>query len=183
MRITGIIAAAVLTAFCTTGCASSGLVHDKAYLRAAYISRKDGVSLTLAFFSENVKPVTASGSDMQQALDTAELSVGRRIFTGFADLVVLDGDMPAETLEYVLEEWRVSPSCLVAVSCEGEYLLSHRDPEQLHGSVQEAVRQGAVPECDIIAVLEDMLGEGKAETAELRTDGVPIPAVLRDIPT
>lgn len=178
MRAAGIIAAALLTVSCTTGCASSGLVHDKAYLRAAYISGENGVSLTLAFFSDEVKPVAASGNDIREAFDTAELAAGRRIFTGFADLVILDGDTPAEMLEYVLEEWKVSPSCLVAVSREGEYLLRHRDPELLHGSVQEAVRQGVVPECDIISVLEDMLSKGKAETAELSADSVPVPAVV-----
>lgn len=172
MRAAGIISAVLLAAACTTGCASSGLVHDKAYLRAACINCDGGVSLTLAFFTDDARPVSASGKDIREALDAAELAAGRRIFTGFADLILLEGDISAETVGHVLSEWKVSPSCLVAVSSEGEYLLRHKDPEQLHGSVQEAVRQGVVPECGIIDVLGDLLAEGRAEAAELSSDSI-----------
>ncbi|MBR4627680.1 MAG: hypothetical protein IKO47_08285 [Ruminococcus sp.] len=171
MKRAAVIVSALLMLVCTPGC-ETGLVHNKSYLRAAVISCGDEVSLTLAFFQEDSGTVTAHGKDIASAIDAAELCTGRKIFTGFTELVIVSGSSPAGTLEYVFEEWKVSPSCLVAAGSNASGLLTADSAERLHGSVEEASGQGIVPDCDIVTVLGSLLNKGSAEVAELGENGV-----------
>jgi hypothetical protein len=157
-----------LALLCLTGCSSQGLVHDKAYLRAAAVSSDSGTDLTLAFFTDE-EPVTVDGSDMAEALREAELRLGKEIFTGFTELVILDreDEHDAENMEHMLKDWKVAPECIVAYSGSGASLLKKETPELLGGMVKEAVRQGRAPESGLVNVLGEYLREGSADAADL----------------
>ena len=130
---------ALMAAGLLTGCASDGNVSDKSYLRAAVIGAD---SVTMSFFSEEDEPVTVSVDSPEEARSAAELSGGKKIFTGYTELVILDGCDSADTLGFMLNEWKVSPSCIVACPRgSGAELLSTRTAEELEGAVRVAQEQ------------------------------------------
>ena len=160
----------MLAALCTSlyGCNSTGRVHDKGYLRAASIGSG---SLTLSFFSED-RVITAKGSSLNEALANAEVKLGKRIVTGYTELVLTGDEENCDTLCCLLNEWKVPPSCLI-VCCgeDGGDILAETDTETLADSVRCARSQGKVPESNIITVLTEMLKKGSADTAQLSYDG------------
>lgn len=161
---------ALMAAGLLTGCASDGNVSDKSYLRAAVIGAD---SVTMSFFSEEDEPVTVSVDSPEEARSAAELSGGKKIFTGYTELIVLDGCDSADTLGFMLNEWKVSPSCIVACPRgSGAELLSTRTAEELEGAVRVAQEQELLGRCDIVTVLGGLLGSDRsAEVPELSRDG------------
>lgn len=162
-----------MTAAMLTGCASSGLVHDKDYLRAVYVSGNGMKNMTFSFFSDEGKTVSASGEDMGKALENAELKTGKPLFTGYTELVILGDCEYREVLEELLNDWKVSPSCTVVCCDNGAELLRRRDAELLSGQIRQAVKQGDVPESDIITVIGELLGRDQcADVPETSLSGV-----------
>lgn len=152
-----------------TGCSSHGNVSTKAYLRALAL---DGNKLTLAFYEEQ-DAVTVTADNPAEAKEIAELSIGKEIFTGHTELVMLKNCDNLETLDFMLHEWKLSPSCMIAQpKYNGRTVLALADPENLTGSIRLAQQQELAPECDIITVLGGLLGDdNKAEVAELSEKG------------
>ena len=163
-----IFASAAVTALIfSVGCAS-GRIHERSYLRAAAVSRSG--QLTFSFFDED-EPIVGSGDDIDSAKSSAELIGSKPIFTGYTELIVVDGADSLNLLDHMLDSWKLSPSCTVVYSGSGEELLRENDTEQLMGITEQAVKQGIAPECDIITVLGELCHNGQAEVAELRADG------------
>lgn len=141
-----------LSVITLTACSSHGNVSRRAYVRTAAI---DGNTLTLAFFSGE-EPVSVSADDLEKAKSKAEIEVGKEIFVGHTELILLSDCDSREILEYIFRQWKPSPSCMVLnVSENGGEAVKNRDPEELSGAVKIAVEQGKLPECDIINVLAD----------------------------
>lgn len=153
-----------------TGCSSHGNVSTKAYLRAAAL---DGNKLTFAFYSEEQEAITVTADNPAEAKKIAELSIGKEIFTGHTELVMLKNCDNLETLDFMLHEWKLSPSCMIAQpEYNGRTVLALADPENLTGSIKIAQQQELAPKCDIITVLGGLLGENEsAEVAELSEKG------------
>ena len=163
----------IMTAFCFCSCESNGRVHDKNYLRAVSVSGSDKKTVTFTFFTKDGKYITTSGKDIDSAIELAELQTGRKIFTGYTEMILIDDFNSIDTLEYMLHKWKVSPSCIVAYAGENaEEIFKNSSVERLSGSVHTAIKQGKSPECDIITVLGELLSsEKKAEIAEITSDG------------
>lgn len=154
----------IFSAVLLTGCSSRGNVNEKAYLRAAAV---DGDSVTLVFFNEDEGTVTVPMGDPEKAKPAAELLIGKEIFTGHTEIVLLGDCDRKEILEYILKQWRVSPSCMAAESKgKGEIILKARNPEQLTGIIEQAQKKELVPSCDIITVLSRLL-DGEPEKIPL----------------
>lgn len=153
-----------------TGCSSHGNVSTKAYLRAAAL---DGNKLTLAFYSEEQETITVTADNPAQAKEIAELSIGKEIFTGHTELIMLKNCDNLEILDFMLHEWKLSPSCMIAQpEYNGRMILAQANSENLTGSIKIAQKQNISPECDIITVLSGLLGENEsAEVAELSEKG------------
>lgn len=152
-----------------TGCASGGKVSDRSYLRAAAV---DGNKITLSFFSDESEVLTVEAASPEEAKTAAELASGKTIFTGYTELIVLNGDDSADTLEYMLNEWKVSPSCITAAAEDsGGEILHERTAEELEGAVRIAQEQGLAGSCDIITVLTGLLNGGGAVVPELSPEG------------
>lgn len=156
-----------------TGCESSGKVHDKAYLRSVVI---DGSSYTMTFFSDDQKPVEVNAEDPVQAKNEAGLTLGKEVFTGYTELVILQQTDSRSVMESLLKGWKVSPTCMTVVG-KGDF--SGADPEKLEGEIKLAIKQGNVPECDIITVLSRLLTEESAQTAFITPEGCDSTATLR----
>ena len=159
--------AAVLALVSSAGC-SSGRIHERSYLRAAAVSNSG--QLTFSFFNED-DTVAGFGNDIDSAKSSAELIGGKPIFTGYTELIIIDGKDSLATLDHMLESWKLSPSCTVVYSDNGEELLRNNDAELLIGITEQAVKQGIAPRCDIITVLGELCRSGEAKVAELDSDG------------
>ena len=159
--------AAVLALISASGCAS-GRIHERSYLRAAAISCNG--QLALSFFNED-DTIVGRGNDIDSAKSSAELIGGKPIFTGYTELIIIDGEGSLILLDHMLDNWKLSPSCTVVYSENGEELLRNYDAEHLIGIAEQAVKQGIAHECDIITVLGELCHNGQAEIAELRADG------------
>lgn len=153
----------------SVGCAS-GKIHERSYLRAISVSREAGSNLVLSFFEEE-DTIAASGEDIDLAKQNAELKNGKPVFTGYTELLILDGRDSLSCIEHMLNVWKVSPSCMVAYSTCGEELIGSIDSERLIGIAGQAVEQGIAPECDVITVLAKLYRGEQAEVAELYPDG------------
>ena len=153
----------------TTGCAA-GRIHEKSYLRAAAISNINETEAVFSLFSEE-KAVSGSGADIDLARADAELKNGKEVFTGYTELIIVDGRDCRELLGHLLNEWKISPSCMVVYSENGGELLEKFGAEQLAGISEQAVKQGIAPECDVITVLGELCENGTATVAELSADG------------
>ncbi len=153
-----------------TGCSSNGNVSKIAYLRSAAL---DGNRFTLSFFTEEDGVITITADSPEEAKKTAELSVGKEIFTGHTELIMLKNCDNLKTLDYMLHEWKVSPSCMIAQpEFNGRTILEQKKPEELTGSIKMAQEQELAPECDIITVLSGLLNDDRtAEAAELSEKG------------
>lgn len=153
-----------------TGCSSHGNVNAKAYLRATAL---DGNKLTLAFYSEEQEAITVTADNPAEAKKIAELSIGKEIFTGHTELIMLKDCDNLEVLDFMLHEWKLSPSCMIAQpEYNGRIVLAQANPENLTGSIKIAQKQELAPKCDIITVLGELLDDGEtAEVAELSEKG------------
>ncbi|MBE6862075.1 MAG: hypothetical protein E7497_04130 [Ruminococcus sp.] len=173
MKVYRLFAAAV-GAILLTGCKSSDRVHDKNYVRALALSGHEGKIAVFDFYDEESKPYASAGEDFDALREKAELELGKTLFTGHTELIVLgDCDFTA-SLEFLLNEWKVSPSCLVVYSDEKEwYNIEEGKTDVLADSVRNAVKQGKSPECDIVTVLSGLLSEeGFAEVPFADSDGI-----------
>ena len=155
--------------FTFTGCESNGRVHDKNYLRAVSVNEK---SITLSFFNNNGKYITIDTNDLAFAKESAEIYTGKKIFTGYTEMIVVDDKNNIDILEFMLKKWNVSPSCIVAYSKDQKNIFEN-DIERLTGSIKNAVRQNKAPECDIITVMSGLLSENhSAQIAEISENGI-----------
>lgn len=169
-----LILSGMLILFTFTGCESNGRVHDKNYLRAVSVTGETQKTVTFTFFNKDGKYITTSGKDINEAKEIAEIYTGKKIFTGYTEMIVLDGQNSMETLEFMLHKWKVSPSCIITHSGDetGEDIFSS-SIEKLSGSVRMSIKQGKIPECDIITVMSKLLDENHtAQVAEITSDGV-----------
>lgn len=164
MKLRSFIILAALPIF-LTGCASTGRVHDKNYLRAVAIEGSEEKKLTFTFFTED-SAIECSGKDIPSAQREAEIAGGKEIFTGYTELVVLNDCDYEAALSFLLHDWKVPPSCLVVLG-DGE-LLGEIPAETLTGAVQRAQEQGIVQDCGIVKVLGALLNGETAHTAYLQ---------------
>jgi len=163
----------MMTAAMLTGCASSGLVHDKNYLRAVSVSGRENVEMTLAFFSDEAESLSVSGKDLDSALRNAEAKTGKPVFTGYTELVILGDCDYRDVLEEMLNNWKVSPSCKVVYSDSGGAVLRKNGTELLSGQIKQAEKQGIVRDSNIVKVLEGLLGgQQSAELPEAEMNGI-----------
>lgn len=159
----------IIILFTFTGCESDGRVHDKNYLRAVSVNEK---SITLSFFNNNGKYITIDTNDLDFAKESAEIYTGKKIFTGYTEMIVVDDKNNIDILEFMLKKWNVSPSCIVAYSKDQKNIFEN-DIERLTGSIKNAVRQKKAPECDIITVMSRLLSENhSAQIAEISENGI-----------
>lgn len=174
MRYTAIITAIVFITAMLSGCSETDHVHDKRYLRAISIDGDEHKQAVFAFYTEEDKAVHSVGDSIESACKAAELECGKDIFTGHTELVILNGCDYRETLEFLLNDWKVSPSCLIVYGGdECSEILKNNSAEELADSVKTAAEQGKAPECDIVTVLSGLLGgSGSAEVVSLDKDGV-----------
>lgn len=147
-------AAVLLGLLLLTGCSSRGNVSKQAYLRGAAV---DGNTVTMSFYTDE-ETISVDAENLDDAKAEAECRIGKRIFTGHTELILLGECGEADVLEYMLHEWKVSPSCRVVTdAADGGDELRNHDTEMLSGAIDIAQEQGKLGKCDIVTILSDKL--------------------------
>ncbi len=147
-------------------------VQKKAYLRDISISGNELKTVSMSFYNEDLKPTKTKSKNFDGILENSEVLNGKSIFTGHTELIILDECDYIETLRFMLEEWKVSPSCMIIYGGEDAgKIISASDSERLADSVRTAVKQKKIPENDIITVLSSLLQNNQSEIPVITSDG------------
>lgn len=137
-----------------TGCSSHGNVSKRAYVRGAAV---EGSTITISFYTDE-ETISVTAENLDDAKAEAERRIGKHIFTGHTELILLGECREAEVLEYMLHKWKVPPSCRVVTdTADGGEELKNHDTEQLSGAIDIAQEQGKLGKCDIVTVLSEYL--------------------------
>ncbi len=167
------LALAFTMTFCC-GCSGNGNVHDKNYVRALAVAGENGKAAVFSFYDEKTEPFASIGENLDDIRSETELNTGKALFTGHTMLIILGDCDYLDTLETLLTEWKVSPSCKVIYA--GPYAahaLKNLDAEVLSDAVEKAVEQGKAPKCDIITVLSGLLSDNRsANVAKIDENGI-----------
>ena len=148
-------------------------VHDKYYVKTLYISGKDRMTAKMTFFNNDSAAITASGSAFDEIKEKCELSSGKSIFTGHTEVIVLNDCYARETLDFMLNDWKVSPSCRV--------VLASKNADSITADVIDiATEQKKAPQCDIITILSD-LNRSEAHTIYFNSDLSFQPAIISGV--
>jgi len=154
-----------------SGCTNQE-VQKKAYLRDISISGNEIKTVSMSFYNEDSKPTKTQSQNFDGILENSEVLNGKTIFTGHTELIILDECDYTETLRFMLEEWKVSPSCMIIYGGEDSgKIIASSDSEYLANSVRTAVKQKKIPENDIITVLSSLLQNNQCEIPVITSDG------------
>lgn len=148
-----------------TGCSTGIDVNEMAYVRAAAI---EGDNVTFSFYLEE-QVISLSADTIEDAKSAAELALGKEIFTGHTELVVLGKGDERDTLEFMLNQWKVPPACRVAYAENVGEILKNRKAEEIVGVLERAEKKRLTEKCDIVTVLGKILN-GKNEDLPLLTE-------------
>jgi len=147
-------------------------VQEKVYLRGMSVSGNDIKTVSMNFYNEDYSPSKTENKNFEGILEDAEVISGKSIFTGHTEVIVLGECDYTETLRFMLEEWKVSPSCLIVYGGEDSgNIIANSDSGKLADAVRTAVKQKKIPENDIITILSSLLKNNQAEIPAITSDG------------
>lgn len=147
-------------------------VQEKAYLRSMSVSGNDFKTVSMNFYNKDSEPTKAENQSFDGILENSEVISGKSIFTGHTELIVLGECDYTETLRFMLEEWKVSPSCLIVYGGNNSgNIIENTDSGQLADSIRIAVKQNKIPENDIITILSSLLKNNQSEIPAITSDG------------
>ncbi len=150
-----------------TGCSTGIDVNEMAYVRAAAI---EGDNVTFSFYlDENV--LSLSADTIEDAKSAAELAIGKEIFTGHTELVILGQGEKRDILEFMLNQWKVPPACRVAYAENVGEILENRQAEEIVGVLKRAEEKDLTEKCDIVTVLGKILNGENGDLPVLIDEG------------
>lgn len=150
-----------------SGCSTGTDVNEMAYVRAAAI---EGDKVILSFYLDE-EVLSISTDTLENAKSAAELALGKEIFTGHTELVVLGQGAERNTLEFVLNQWKVPPACRVAYAENVGEILKNRKAEEIVGVLKRAEEKNLTEKCDIVTVLGKILNGESGNLPMLTGDG------------
>lgn len=163
------------------GCTSEE-VHHRSYMRGAAISGIEEKTVAVSFYDEESETVSSKGESFDKIISEIELDNGKSVFTGHTEIIVLGECDYTNTLQFILEEWKVSPSCLIMYGgADSEEIITKSDSEKLANIIRTAVKQNIVPQNDIITVLSSLLQHGTAEIPSINAYGKLDKTTISDI--
>ncbi len=151
-----------------TGCSTGIDVNEMAYVRAAAV---EGDRVTFSFYLDE-EVLSLSADNIENAKSAAELALGKEIFTGHTELVILEQGNEQEILEFMLNQWKVPPACRVAYAENVGEILKNRKAEEIVGVLKRAEEKGITEKCDIVTVLGKILNEESWDLLMLTDEGV-----------
>ncbi|HAP79354.1 MAG TPA: hypothetical protein DCQ78_04170 [Ruminococcus sp.] len=147
-------------------------VQEKAYLRGMSVCGNNSKTVSMNFYNKDSKPSKSKGENFESILENSEIKSGKSIFTGHTEIIILGECDYTETLRFMLEEWKVSPSCLIVYGGNNsEKIIENTDSGELADMVRTAVKQNKIPESDIITILSSLLKNHSSEIPAITSEG------------
>ncbi len=150
-----------------TGCNTGIDVNEMAYVRAAAVG---GDRVTFSFYLDE-EVLSLSADNIEDAKSAAELALGKEIFTGHTELVILEQGNEQKILEFMLNQWKVPPACRVAYAEKVGDILKNRKAEEIVGVLKRAEEKRLTEKCDIVTVLGKILNGESGDLPVLTDDG------------
>lgn len=150
-----------------TGCSTGIDVNEMAYVRAAAI---EGDRVTFSFYLDE-EVLSLSADTIEDAKSAAELAVGKELFTGHTELVILEQGNEQKILEFMLNQWKVPPACRVAYAENVGEILENRQAEEIVGVLKRAEEKDLTEKCDIVTVLGKILNGKSGDLPMLTGEG------------
>ncbi len=157
----------IISMISLTGCSSHINVNEMAYLRGLAV---DGNEITFSCYLDD-EILTITSNDVNSAKSTAELALGKEIFTGHTELLILNNCDEKELLEFMLTEWKVPPSCRIATAKNCGNVLKNRDSEVLVGVIKRGEEKKITEKSDIVTTLGNMLNDIPQKLPKLTENG------------
>lgn len=148
-----------------SGCSNSAIeVRDRAFVQAIGIDgfQKPVVAVSI-FGDEENSTFEGSGATVFEAISNAEANQSRNLFIGHIELIAIGKSSTKETLEALMTNNRITPSCSI-VYCDDSAadLIADKSSLDLLETVKIKSKSGIISKRSISAVLDDMLGSDNA---------------------
>lgn len=153
-----ILTAAVLTLL-LCGCSHKTEVRDKGFVRTIGCDNGDEQSVAVFLYGED-KAIDGKGSTIYSALENAEVTQGKNLFTGHLEMLVLSPGGIKDKLSVMIKNNRISPSCAIVMTSENAVgAVKDRKETEISDILKSSSRKGKVSRKNISEVLNDLLEE------------------------
>ena len=137
-----------------TGCGATQ-VRDRAYVQGMELSRIAEPTVHLHDFSAESAVSSGTGSTLETALEQAAIPLGKELFLGHLELIAYHEAAFSGTLDSLMTQYRLSPSCHVLLLPAGT-VLDDTDTSQLGEQLRRAEENGVLPETNLFGILREM---------------------------
>ena len=144
-----------------SGCSHKGEVRSMSFVKTIGTDfTEDGIqNISLRLYdSENT--LTGNGRTIFSAIENAETSQEKTLFSGHTELFISGEGNLQENLELLIKNNRISPSCgFVCTNEKAADITSQDEENSLSGLIESNNRKGLILKRNINDVLDDMLGD------------------------
>lgn len=141
------------------GCSNKTEVRDKGFVRTIGCDSGDIQSVAVRLYGQE-DVFFGSGDTVFSAVENAEISQGKTLFTGHLELLVLNPAEIKDKLSVMIKNNRISPSCslIITTGSAADTVKSYKE-EELSDILDSSSRKGKIVSKNISAVLNDLLEE------------------------
>lgn len=159
-----------------TGCGSDSLA-DRLYTQAIGLSGQGTLRFTMQSFGDE-KAHTVSASGIPEALRKEESAAGGRVFIGHTELLCLDGSRTLDSVQELLLEEGLSPSCKILLTPPEAFLGKADCTEAVH-TLRMAEQNGLLAKTELSGILDEWLGNWETALVPVPCEDMPGLALLR----
>lgn len=146
---------AVMLLLC--GCSHKTEVRDKGFVRTIGCDSGEMQSVAVRLYGQE-EVLSGSGDTIFSAVENAETSQGKTLFTGHLELLVLSPEEIRDKLAVMIKNNRISPSCslIITTGSASDAVKGYKE-EELSDILESSSRKGKIVKKNISAVLNDLL--------------------------
>lgn len=160
---------AAMTLLC--GCSHKTEVRDKGFVRIIGCDSGEEQYAAVRLYGEK-DAVSGKGSTIFSAVENAETTQGKTLFTGHLETLVLNQGNIKDTLSVMIKNNRISPSCALLLTPESAADTVQKDDENtIQETLKSNSRKGKISKKNISAVLNDLLEEDSAAATPVISKG------------
>lgn len=153
----GKILAIIIMTLLMCGCSHKTEVRNKGFVRTIGCDSGRSQSAALMLYGEE-EALLGSGSTIYSAIENAETTQGKSLFTGHLELLVLNKGDIKDTLSVMIKNNRISPSCYLMLTPDSAVnAVKQRSEGELSDILASGSRKGKIVKKDISSVLDDLL--------------------------
>lgn len=148
-------AAALTLLLC--GCSHKTEVRDKGFVRSIGCDGNENKTVSVRLYGEK-DVLSGNGETIFTAIENAETSQGKTLFTGHLELLALSPGNIREMLTVMMQNNRISPSCsLLMIPENASGAIESYEETELTDLIESGGRKGKIKNKNISGVLNDLL--------------------------